>query len=731
VVLVVLAVVAAPGVAGARPADERRVLVVSLPGVVWRDIEELELPNLERLFEESAVGALAARSVRAESRPGDAYLTISAGTRAIGSPAIDGQQLPVDADFAGEPAGGVFARRSGDAPGDAIVSLPWPTLVRENDSEPYDAVLGLLASTLHDNGVRTAAIGNADGSDVSTISYERQAALALADTGGRIDGAVGGELLVEDPVEPFGVRLDAEGVLAAFEAAWRDGEQSVVLVELSDLARTLRYRSLVDAARAAELRLDALERADDLVGALLERVEERDAVLVLAPYSVPGDSRLTVASLRADGVDAGYLVSASTQRPGVVTLVDVAPTILDLLEITRPTDMEGRTFEVERSGSTLGHRVEHLATITDVSAFRDRLLTPTTTALVLVLAGAVAAAVLVVVGERHPGWRRVVAFVALADLAALPMSYLARAFPLEDLGTGFYWAFVVAGSVLVALAASALGRSQPDLALAAVLGLVVAVLLGDVMTGDDLHFGSAFGYSPPGNSRLYGISNYSFGQLSVAACLLAALVARRRSRRAAAVALMIATLVVLGLPMWGSDVGGIIAFTPTALVFAALLYERRPSVRAVLAVGAATAAAVVAFGLIDLSRPPEERAHLGRLFERIGNEGTGPLVSIIERKLVANLEVSTSSFWVAAIPITIAVWAFLRWWPSRPLAAAHARIPTLRAGLVAAVVAAVLGSLANDSGAIAGGISSLVIATSMLHLTMAGNEVRGDEPAAR
>ena len=82
-----------------------------------------------------------------------------------------------------------------------------------------------------------------------------------------------------------------------------------------------------------------------------------------------------------------------------------------------------------------------------------------------------------------------------------------------------------------------------------------------------------------------------------------------------------------------------------------------------------TAAAVTAFGLLDLARPAGERAHLGRLFERIGNEGLEPLLSIMERKLLANLGVTTSSFWVAAIPIAVAFLVFLARYPTRPMAA--------------------------------------------------------------
>jgi hypothetical protein len=241
------------------------------------------------------------------------------------------------------------------------------------------------------------------------------------------------------------------------------------------------------------------------------------------------------------------------------------------------------------------------------------------------------------------------------------------------------------------------------------------------MTGSRLSLSAAFGYSPTGNSRLYGISNYSFGQVAAAACLLAAFVAAlapARRTRWLALALLGAVLVVIGIPIWGSDVGGIIAFTPTILVFAALLWRRGVNVRNLVIGAAVTGAAVMAFGLVDLARPPEQRAHLGRLFERVGDEGLEPLLSIMERKLLANLRVSTTSFWIAALPVAIAFMVFLSRYQGRPLADLRTRIPTLQAGLSAAVVAAVLGSLVNDSGAIVGGVTMTVVAAALVCLVL-------------
>ena len=718
--------------AGAQARDQR-ILVISVPGLTWAEVRDHDLPNIEAFLDDAALAAMAPRGVLARSTPGGAYLTISAGARATSDPLVDGQQLAVDDQSAGSTAGEIFQRRTGTRPAGTYVSLAWPTLERVNANEPYDAELGLLAETLDDAGRGAVAIGNADGSDTVGPSFERQVGLAAVTGDGEVPaGELGDSLLASDPSRPFGQRLDNDQVMAAFHDAWRapggrDG--GMVLVEGSDLARTMRYRDRVDAARYDQLRAQALADTDALVGSLLSSVDrERDAVLLVGPYNLPGDRDLTVAALQAPDGGAGYLRSASTQRSGFLTLVDVAPTVLDVLGIDRPKGMEGRPAEVVRSGASLDDRVDTLVANNAASRFREKLLFPTTLAVVLLMTAVCAATVVVVARRGWPRVSRAVTFVALADLAILPLSYLARGFPLEDLGIGFYWAFVLIGAVAVAALATAAARrsGRPRLALVAVLVLVVLVPVLDVMTGSNLSLSAAFGYSPTGNSRLYGISNYSFGQVAAAACLLAAFLAGLRPtgrRRLQAVGLLVALLVVIGVPIWGSDVGGILAFTPTILVFAVLVYQGRVRWRSLVIAGVLTLAAVVGFGLLDLARPEGQRAHLGRLFERVGDEGMQPLFDIVERKLLANLRVTTSSFWVAAIPVAIAFIVFLARYPGRPLDRLRRNIPTLQAGLVAAYLAAVLGSAVNDSGAIVGGVTLMVLATALAVLVLESDRV--------
>jgi hypothetical protein len=735
-VSVAVALVALAGPAGAQDTDDPeredtgidRVLVVSVPGLTWAEVRDHDLPAIEGLLAESAMADMAPRGVKARATPGAAYLTISAGTRAASDPLVDGQQLALGEQAGGSSAGEIFERRTGVRPDGSYVALAWPTLERVNAREPYDAELGLLTDTLTEADLGVEAIGNADGTDSVGTSYERQVGLAAATGDGVIPaGELDTDLLVRDPSRAFGLRLDIDQVDQRFRTAWEtpaDRDGGLVIVEASDLARSMRFRDRVDEQRYQELRSQALADTDDLVARLLEQVDpERDAVMLLAPYNLPGDRDLTVSAVRAPGVDPGYMRSASTQRSGFLTLVDVGPTVLDLLGVDRPVEMEGRPAEMLASGHSLDRRVDRLVTLNEASRFREQLLFPTTLAVVLVLGLICATAIVVLSRGDALRTRRVVAFAAVADLAVLPMSFLARGFPLEDLGAGFYWAFIVVGALVVATALTLLAArlTRPRLALTAVLALVLLVPILDVLTGSRLSLSAAFGYSPTGNSRLYGISNYSFGMVAAAACLLAAFAAARwpgRRGQAVSIGLLVAVLVVIGAPTFGSDVGGIIAFTPTILVFAVMVTGYRVRLRTVALGLLATVATVTAFGLVDLARPEGERAHLGRLFERVGNEGLEPLLSIMERKALANLGVTTSSFWVAVVPVAVAFLIFLARFPTRPMTELYARIPPLRAGVWAAIVAAILGSAVNDSGAIVGGVTLFVLVLGLVWLAL-------------
>ena len=114
----------------------RRVLVISLPTISWEDLDLARLPNLNRLFSESAVADLIVRGIVRLPTLAEGYLTIGGGTRAVGLASDDGACLAMTEPFTGTSAREEMARRNGVAeqsiPDDSIGCLAHDKLASRN-----------------------------------------------------------------------------------------------------------------------------------------------------------------------------------------------------------------------------------------------------------------------------------------------------------------------------------------------------------------------------------------------------------------------------------------------------------------------------------------------------------------------------------------------------------------------------------------------------------------------
>ncbi|HZB71415.1 MAG TPA: hypothetical protein VE395_04725 [Acidimicrobiales bacterium] len=721
VVALLLAASWAPA-AGAQEQPVDRVLVLSLPTVTWGDLEEADVPALAGLLERSAVGDLSTRSVVRSTSSGDGYTTVGAGTRARGRGILDGLSFEQGEDFGGIPADVAYQQRVGVVPPGPIFSLTQPSIVERNESLRYDAEVGALATALDAADVGRAVVANADttareGEDSGPGGYGRTAALALmGPTGGLPAGAVGPELLESDPMAPYGRRLDVDAVAEAFTEVWQD--RSVVLVEASDLVRADAFRSLATSDQRRVQRDAALAATDELVGRILGEVDlERDAVVVVGPYHTRGRVHLTVAGVSAPGFEDGVLRSASTRRAGFVTLVDVAPTILDLLDVDRPDSMEGRPFERVGSDHTGDERMSWLAEEDEAALFRDRLVGPASALFVILNLLLWPIAVLEPVRSR-PNLRQVVEVAALGMLGFLPFTYLAGLLPFHRWGEGPYWAFVLLGGLGLGVGALVVGRRRAVDPLLLALGAVLGLLVVDVVLGATLQLNTVFGYSPTVAGRFAGLGNLAFAQLAGSALLLAGVVAGRIPGRRGvllAVGLLVVALVADGSPFWGSDVGGALTLIPAAGLTASLILGWRPRLRNALLWGLSAVAVVVVFGLLDLARPADDRTHLGRLFERVADDGWSAFETVVVRKLQANLSVLTSSVWTLMVPLALAVAAYLLWVAPGRLRRLRDE-PALRTALPGLGVAGLLGFALNDSGIAVPGMMLGVVGASLAYL---------------
>ncbi|HET7444825.1 MAG TPA: hypothetical protein VFJ57_09225 [Solirubrobacterales bacterium] len=410
-----------------------------------------------------------------------------------------------------------------------------------------------------------------------------------------------------------------------------------------------------------------------------------DLLIAIARPTGKDDDPLPI-GIAGRGFD-GDLSSDSTRTGGYVLSTDVAPTILDHFGIDVPAEMSGEAIRSE--GSVDAVAIESLG------------------------------ARMAVIGHRRGpviGWSLLVWLGLLALAAAASRGRFARpAVRLAGLAIVYMPLLMLLGAalepsesaevLLVLLGAPALGALTLALfrgyrALAVAAGLTVLTYGVDVIAGSPLTSLSLLGPNPGLGVRFYGIGNELEALLAVlvvagtGAALAGFAPAASRERSAAAFLLVgLLCAFVFAAGRFGADVGAAIVFPIGAAIAAAVAAERGR--RGLLAAVAAPFAVLALLALIDLVSGAN--AHLTRSVLDAG--GLGDLADVAQRRLQLSAHSFARPVLLVFLPV-IAILVGLAIWRRDRLQAWLRPAPALRAGLIGAVAATAVGTLANDSGAL-------------------------------
>ncbi len=480
--------------------------------------------------------------------------------------------------------------------------------------------------------------------------------------------------------------MDAHGCVERYgtldEAAVGAG---VTLIELDGL----------DAARFAADRVAALQTLDRRLGSL--EVPAGTLVVLAATSATDGAAEVTVVGVaQSDQGErgAGLLRSATTRRDGYLRSTDLAPTILAALGLEVPSSMNGTPAQVVEVQRSVDERTAVHADLAERVAFRDRAIMPVS---VLVVAATVLAAAAAVRGAAR--WRATLAPMAVSLVA---LSFLSGVVAYHHLALWVYVVLLVLAAFALAVVARLGERPDGPTATGLVCVVLWAVLVVDVVTGGALQINTPLGYSPTVAGRFQGIGNLAFGLLVTSALVVAVGPARwstrpwaARAKRWWVVWVGVVAVLVIGLPRFGSDVGGTLASIPAFVVAASIVAGRGVPRRRIAFALLGSVGAVALLGLLDRARPASERTHLGRFVERLldGEAGT-----ILERKLRANLSLFGASIWPTVLVLVLVLVGAWLWRRRSDVAELLGPRQAERAFLAGLVTAAVLGVLLNDSG---------------------------------
>jgi hypothetical protein len=472
---------------------------------------------------------------------------------------------------------------------------------------------GSLGNTLARAGVKAAAVGD-------------KSRLVAMDSEGDVPVRYGGE----DPLDDLEAALEDDAGFVAVDA-W-------------------------DPSQAAEL----VETARD-AGA---------AVAVAAPNGPTGTPKLAPFVLAEQGAEGGLLYSPTTRTTGLLTNADVAPTLLAVLGVPVPPEMEGRVAEVRPGNARSAEVLQRRLWFVEEDGFR-----------VWALVGVLCVAALAVVALR--GGRRGASKAVLA-LAGLPAgALLAAAVPITgELPVAALTTLLAGGLTVLTWR---LSSGNFPLALAWIALATAALVVLDAAAGGALARFSTLGYNPASGTRFYGVGNEYAAVLAGSLTMGLAVLAHRRMPSVAALAVLGGlVVVVLGLPTMGADVGGSLALGLGVGATVGLVRGDGPRGVILWAAGGFAFAT-----LLFLAS--------GYLFPDISHGsraagGGGGLYEILVRKLAISLGYLLNPILLLLLFAGAAV-IYAGW--------RRARGTSLAVGMTGAVVAAIASGALNDSGIVA------------------------------
>jgi len=698
-----------------------KVVVFGMPHLAWNDIGHGELPNLDRLERTGAVAAMSVRTVSHNPSLAEGYATLGAGTR-VSADGAAGASYDASTPLQNGTAAQAVTRLVGRPTDGQVVALDGPAIVRANQGKHLSSLPGALGEAMEQAHRGTAAIGNADVGSVQGRQpiTARPAALAVMDgvsavNGGAVEPA---DVLADDAASPFGHRADPDKIVTQTTEALQHND--LVVIDTGDTDRALALSDQALSSADAETRRKALIHTDDILGQVEKSLPPRTLLLVVSV--VPPDTtwHLTPVVASGAGVVKGYLHSPSTDRLGLVTLTDVAPTVLHSLGVAVPDGMIGQPLRYHPGTVDLGR----LAGLDHDGTTRDSIYPGIALGFVLLHAAVYLVAALLL-ARRDMGRSEPFLRYGVLAIAALPVAtFLVKALPLDGAAS----LPVMFGVTALIVAVASRAKRHPLSALGWILGFTAVVLMVDVATGARLQVNSVLGYSPQTAARFFGIGNSAFAILAATGILAAAIhlqyAPRRREALWAVGAFLVLLIIADGAPSLGGDVGGILTLVPVIGLALIAFSGRRISWKTLAVLAGLTICVLGAALVVDLLRPPDARTHLGRVVTDVHAAGGGSFLTTVARKIATNLRVLQTTVWAWLVPIIGAFLLYLLIWERR-LGRLLPRGSALRIGVIAALGAGMLGFAVNDSGVV---ITALVYLYLGPYLTLLALDAQRGEP---
>jgi len=684
--------------------ENRKVVMIIIDKISLQDLNNTDLPNLQKLIRYGAIG-LMNTNTGATKNASHSYLTIGAGNRAATGDwaglAFNGSEV-----YLGNKAEEIYHSISGQkAQPNNLVHLGFAQMIKTCSSLQQTVIPGALGTVLNENNLKTAVIGNADASITnSPQDYMRFAVnIAINDRGVVNYGDVSSNLLEHNKEFPFGLSTNFKKMSKAYKELLN--QTQFMVIETGDTARLETYWDYLLTKRIINEKTKTLKRIDKFIGQLLTTIDpKRDLILIVSPDAPKEEilqgNTLTPLLAFGKGIEPGLLISGTTHRKGIVTNLDIAPTIINFFGAKVPYYMSGQSLGSIPSQNTVPFLLKLNKQIVATSNQHGIILKTFVSLQIIML---ILALLVILFSSNLPRLFLTMSQAILLGLASVPLILLfLPLLAINQLVLSFS-AIVLIASLFVFITRK-MARQEIDPLV--ILGLATSIsIFIDITLGSPLMKTSLLGYDPMVGARFYGIGNEYSGVLLGSSILgTTALLQRFPLKKKELFWLIsfffLAIIFVCASPKLGTDVGG----TITSIISFSIVYLRikgkKVNYKVLITIITSVFILLALTIYWDVGNGGSGNTHIGRAASLVEQGGWQTAQQIIQRKLATNWRLIRYTIWTRVLLTSLVALAILFFRPIGVVRRIIQNYPYLSSGFVGILVASIVGLAVNDSGVV-------------------------------
>ena len=682
--------------------NDINVYIITANKLTLLDIEKM--PKLNSIIDEGNIGLMNTRGISGY-RGGESFATINASAKAYANNASS-QFYNLNDEYKK-----VYENRVGPLDGEyAIGNIQMGRLYNQNENNDYSPYLGALGDNLHDLGFKTAAFGNSD-TDEESI---RVSALIPMDSKGLIDYGNLDNILVYDMDYPYGFKTDYNKILD--EVYNIKSKASLILIDTGDLARLNRYSNFLSQDVFYDKRNLILKDMDQFIGNLVETLDkEKSLLMILSPNSgeerIDG-SRLSPIMLWGKGIEKGIVTSSTTNRKGIVSNLDIAPTITSFFNISS-RNMAGNPIKTIEKDEAVNYIKSINGRINMASRVRSKTLLTYSIIYIIIMIIIITAFLLNIKIDNRIG--KLFRIFLLLLYGCPTILILDSLFPINSMAR-----FLVSLIIILGAYVFLLKKYNNNRTMFFVSFLFFFIIVLDLLLGGTIVRFSVLSHDPIIGARYFGIGNEMVGGFLAVTTLIVGFLLEKYNNKLIPIFILCLSIVIVGHPSLGANVGGTIAILFATIYFILEIMGKQFSLKNIIFILIVTGLVIMIMAYIDIALNPNT-THLGKTLILLDEKGFNIVQNIINRKLLMNIKLVGTSIWTKVLFVNILVQIITSYiYEDRIIKLMKSG---LGKGILSGIAGSITGFLLNDSGIMLSAISMNLITIFLLFFIINYEEV--------